>query len=111
MILADLLAVILEDRNTGVVFPFPVLPTVDIVDNNLEPATDKWQQLVDHYLAQVAALAAVDSQSFQSSRLSIVGRNRCRQAVCRKCQRARTRPDPSPVSAAKAAVTSPSDNV
>ncbi|MDH3749777.1 MAG: hypothetical protein OEU40_04215 [Gammaproteobacteria bacterium] len=39
MILADELAVIFEDWNTGVVFPFPVLPGVNIVDDDLKPAT------------------------------------------------------------------------
>ena len=110
MILADDLAVIFEDRNTGVVFRLPVLPALDIVDNNLKSAPHQWQQLVEHYLAQMAAMSAVYIQSSHDMR-STVGTNCSMQLVCRKRQRPTTRPVLSPSNAAIAAAASPRDSM
>lgn len=110
MILADDLAVIFEDRNTDVVFRFPVLPALDIVDNNLKSTPHERQQLVEHYLAQMAALAAVDIQSSHDMR-STVGTNRSMQLVSRRRQRPMPNPVPSPNNAAIAAAASPRDSV
>jgi hypothetical protein len=43
MILTDELAVILQDRNPGIVLPFPVLARINIMNDNLEPAKHERQ--------------------------------------------------------------------
>jgi len=108
MILTDELAVIFDDRDLRVIRLFPVLASVNIVDNDLETATHERQQLLDYYLAKVASLPTVYVNCFQQS-LSIVGVKRRRQLACRTRQRLMTSPKPRPNSAAIAAPASPSE--
>ncbi len=64
MILADELAVIFYDRYARVVGLLPLIASIDIVDDNLESATNEGQQLFDELLAKVAALPAVHVNRF-----------------------------------------------
>ena len=108
MILADELAVIFDDGDLRGIRPFPVVSSVNIVDNDLEAAPHQRQQLLNHYLTEMASLPAIYIDGLQQS-LSIIGVKRRRQLACRTRQRLITSPKPRPSNAAMAALASPSE--
>ena len=76
------LAVILDDRNASVVSLAPVFAGVYIVDDELEAAAYKRQQLLNEDLAQVTTLATVYVDRLQQ-RFSMVGVKCRRQSAWR----------------------------
>jgi len=71
MILADELAVILDDRHAHVVALPPVVARIDIMHDNIHPATHERHEFFDQNFAQMAALAAIDIESLQITLLTV----------------------------------------
>jgi len=111
-VLAHDLALELQDGNPHVETRFPVLAAVDVADLDIEPAADERQQFLDEYVAEMAALPAVDIQKrlqgITAPRRVTVGVNRARQVSLPSRRRPPRAPASRPPIADAAAPASPS---